>query len=154
MYTNKIIKNFKISNDIFAKYLKEKNLVLETDNLVEIAYPVNFATTLNFPQNGAVISYNFNDLIKLLRDERKNTNFIYNGILSSDVKRLIYLNIATGAFNTGICTQNDYEYSLEKKEYLKLKNILEKCNIDNTQEFDEVYNDHKIYMLSYRAKRK
>ena len=67
MYTNKIIKNFKISNDVFAKYLKERKLVLNTDNLVEMAYPVNFAVSLNFPQNGAIISSNFNDLIKLLK---------------------------------------------------------------------------------------
>ncbi len=154
MYTNKIIKNFKISNDVFAKYLKERKLVLNTDNLVEMAYPVNFAVSLNFPQNGAIISSNFNDLIKLLRDERKDTSLIYNGNLSEDVKKLIYLNIAGGSFNIGICTHNDFEYYLEKEEYVKLKDALKKYNINNVEEYDEMYKDHKIYMLSYRAKRK
>ncbi len=149
MYRN-VFKNFKISNKIFAKYLKDKKLVLEKDKIVEIFSPVNLAAGLNFEKNETVICSNNNSIIKRIAKEENDFNFIYNGLLCDDIEDIIYNTIQNERrFNTGICTKNFEEYNKYKKDYELLK---EKLNNDNIDVYEEDINKHKVYLLSYHKK--
>jgi len=149
----KIIENFKYSNYLLSKVLKEERLVINDDTIFEISNPLNNAISFHF---GSIFTSVFTDIdfpeIYHTLNNRDNINFIFNGDYSEDIKKLATDRIDEGSFHIGICTDDELEYRKTKAKYQALRKYLVDTFDVKIDELEKDIENHKVYMLSYRHK--
>jgi hypothetical protein len=147
-----IISNFKLSNKIFSKVLQEENLILNHDAIFEISSPINNAISFNL--NGARTCVSTTIDKKFLNSSLSSPslNFVFNGELHEDMILYLHNIRKMASFNIGICSKDNREFKDCKREYKKLKKVLEGSIGQEITEIEKTVDDHKVYVLSYRRK--
>ena len=149
-----LIKNFALSNKVFALILKENNLVDKKDKLLEVSSPLCIASTFNLRGFSTYVSiepdhkfYN-----NFLLNDGKKTNFIYSGEICEEVRSVVRKIANTSSFNIGICSNNPTEFALQKDSYSRFKSELESSYGIEIEEIDKRLDDYEAYVLSYKRK--
>lgn len=149
---NKFIERMKIDNKKLSEILKEENLVLRKDKLVEIAAPITVSTL--FHVNDGFSRTIMSDIESPCKYEpTDDMHFIYNGEVCEELYTYVFDSIKHGAFTIGICTSDPKEYSLLKEDYKTLRENLDNLGLgERVKVIDKEYGDHKAYLLTYRKK--
>ncbi len=152
------ISNLKVANEVFAKYLISRKLVLPTDILIEATKDItsSMLITAPFHKNRKSIILEGLDPTKAFssqltkNDDNDQVNFVCNGV-SANTEKFVSRVLNNGAFNIGICTSSDKEFSRNNRFLQKFKGNLLAIGIP-IEEYQETLSSHKLYLLSYRDK--
>lgn len=150
------------SNYLLAKYLRDNNLVLADDVVVELSREImdslsvqpsfdgltRLVYTCELPQIDDV----YLDLAQPLGKERYHINFI-SSLFNERVG--LYLNnvIPDSSFNIGVCTNVDSEYIVGKLSLIDYKKRLEAKGIKVNSYEDKLEKNNHVYVLTNRGKK-
>ena len=153
------ISNLKISNEILAKFLVGEKLVLASDILIETTKDISSSILITEPFHrnkksiilaGIDPSKIFSSKLTKNEEDTGQINFVCNGV-SANTKKFVDSVLNHGAFNIGICTSSDKEYTKNNRFLQRFRGDLLAVGIP-VDEYQETVSDYKLYLLSYRDK--
>lgn len=153
MTDNKRVSNLHITNKMFAKYLQEERFVLPDDVVIEATESISDSIAFSLEDNGIksifLNSAGEEEIRRSFEVDSGVKNFICNGV-SSSIDFCVKNVLGTGAFNVGICTNDEHEFCAGKKFYQGFYRKLVALGVP-VRQIEDYLEEGKVYFLSYRA---